>query len=226
MIKTKRGYHFTLLMALLANVAFALPGYANPAIDSSLQRIQHEGVLHAATEPAFEPCEFMQDGKIVGYGTDILHEVAKRMGVRLDQQSMVFNAVLPSLLSHKVDLVATTLVATPERAKKIAFTIPIGEAQEVILTNVDTTNIHDLNDFEGKTVGAQQNAYMVTEYEQLSQNFKAKGGKGITHISEYQSFPEIAIALANKQVDATVLPLPMAAIYMKKNPGKLKITGL
>lgn len=221
---TKRSCRFSLSLALLAGMAMTLPGYATT--DDSLQRIRQEGVLHAATEPAFEPYEFMQGGKIVGYGTDILHEVAKRMGVRLDQQGMAFSAVIPSLLTHKVDLIATTMVATPERAKKMAFTKPIGEAQEVILTNVDTTNIHDMNDFEGKVMGAQQSAYMVTEYEQLNQNFKAKGGKGIARIAEYQAFPELAIALATKQIDATVLPLPMAAIYMKKHPGKLKIAGL
>ena len=97
----------TLLLGTVINTAFAG--------DTTLQRIRHDGVLHAATEPAFEPFEFLQDGQVVGYGNDILHEVARRMGVRLDQQSMSFDAILPGLLAGKFDLAATSLIPSTER---------------------------------------------------------------------------------------------------------------
>lgn len=196
------------------------------ASETTLQRIQREGVLHVATEPAFEPYEFMQDGQIVGYGTDILHEVALRLGVTLDQLDLPFNAILPGLMAHKFDLAATTLIATPERAKKVAFTAPISEGQEVILVRADVDGIHDKYGFIGKSVGAQQNAYMAAEYKKLNEAFKAEHKGTIKTTAEFQSFPEMKLALINHQIDAVVLPLPMAATWIKSSPGKMKISGL
>lgn len=193
--------------------------------ETTLARIQREGVLHAATEPAFEPFEFMQDGQVVGYGTDILHEVASRLHVRLDQMSMPLSAVLPGLLAHKADLAATTLVTTPERAKKVAFTHPIADVKKVIFVRQDEARIATTSDLSGKTMGVQQSSSMVSEYQVMDAALSAESGKGFARTLQYQSYPEMKLALSIRQIDATVLPLPMAAHWMKRSPGQFKIAG-
>ena len=207
-------------------MAGAIMTHTGPAqaSETTLQRIEREGVLHAATEPEFEPFEFLQDGKIVGYGTDILHEVAQRMGVKLDQQGMPFNAILPSLIAHKVDLAATTLAATPERRAKVDFTAPIGELPLVIVTRADNQDIHTRDDFKGHTVGVQQSSSVDSEFKKWDEALKQQG-IGMRAINRYQSFPETMLALQNKQIEATALPLPMAANWIKKTPDTFKIVG-
>lgn len=194
------------------------------AEENSLQRIQREGVLHAATEPAFEPFEFMKDGKIVGYGTDIAYEIAKRMGVRLDLQGMSFSAVLPSLITHKVDLAATTIADTPERKKKVAFTRLITNLKTVIVTSLDN-NIESSTDFAGKNIGIQQGSIIEPEIKRWDEQLTKNTGTGIGKIIAYQAYPEILLALLNKQVDATAMPLPMAVSWLKKYPNQFKIIG-
>lgn len=213
---------FTLV--LMAGIVLCPIGHVH-ADENTLQRIQREGVLHAATEPAFEPFEFMQGDQIVGYGTDILHEVAKQLNVKLDQQGMSLNAILPSLLAHKVDLAATTLAATPERERKVAFTYPIAERTLVIVTRSDNTDIHNKTDFSGKIVGLQQGSALVSEFETLNNYLRLEKHQGFSKVIGYQTFNEIFLALKSKQIEATAVSLPLVAHCMKRYPGEFKIVG-
>lgn len=207
----------TLLLGTVINTALAG--------DTTLQRIRHDGVLHAATEPAFEPFEFLQDGQVVGYGNDILHEVARRMGVRLDQQSMSFDAILPGLLAGKFDLAATSLIPSPERQKKFAFTHAIAEQMPVMVTYFDNIHINSKYDFSDKKIGVQQSSALIPDIQALDRRLVAEHNAPLKAIVNFQSFPDITLALINKQIDATIMPLPMALNLIKKNPGKLKVVA-
>lgn len=213
------------IFSFLLTGAFMLISEPTQASETTLQRIQREGVLHAATEPAFEPFEFMQNGQIVGYGTDILHEVAQRLGVRLDQQGMAFDAILPSLMAHKVDLAATTLAETPQRMQKFAFTTPIGNLKSVLVAAQDNDTIHGTADLVGKVVGIQQNSVVEPEFQALDAQLKQQGGQGFKATQAYQSYPEIQLALSNHQIDVTAMPLPMAMTWTKQRPDAFRIVG-
>lgn len=211
------------IFSILLTGAFMCTAEPIQANETTLQRIQREGVLHAATEPAFEPFEFMQNDKIVGYGADILHEVTARLGVKLDQQGMPFNAILPGLLAHKVDLAATTLAETPERAQKVAFTDPIGNLKSMLVASSDNDTINSKFDLVGKVVGTQQNSVVEPEFQTWEAQLKQQGGQGFKATHAYQSYPEIQLALSSKQIDVTAMPLPMAMVWMKQHPGAFKI---
>ena len=77
-----------------------------------------------ATEAAFEPFEFVLDGKIVGYNMDILAAVIEALGVPMEQLNLPYQGILPGLLAKKFDLVATSNGINEERIKKYAYTRP------------------------------------------------------------------------------------------------------
>ena len=83
------------------------------------------GAVTVATEAAYYPFEFIENGKIVGYDEDVLHAIVEAWQVELEQLDLPFAGILPGLLQKKFDFVATALLINPDRAKRYAFTMPV-----------------------------------------------------------------------------------------------------
>ena len=53
--------------------------------ETTFEKIKRTGKATVGTEAAFPPFEFVEDGKIVGYGKDILDYIIADLGVELNQ---------------------------------------------------------------------------------------------------------------------------------------------
>jgi len=195
------------------------------ALAGALDAIKQRGKIVVATEAAFEPFEFVQDGKIVGYNKDILDFVVTGMGVSLDQLNLPFQGILPGLLAKKFDFVATSVAINDERAKKYAYTRPIGSFDNVVVVRDKEQGIKSPDDLNGKIVATQLASSVQPVLEAHTAALKAKGGKGYGELKLFQAFPEAQVALTNAQVDAIVISSPTAAVLMKKFPNTYKIVG-
>ena len=63
--------------------------------DTTFDKIKKTGQVTVGTEAAFPPFEFVQDGKIVGYGKDILDIIIADLGVELNQLDLPWQGILP-----------------------------------------------------------------------------------------------------------------------------------
>ena len=107
-----------LLLSLLVASACGRKEY-----DSTLDRIQDRGVLVVGTEPEFPPFEYLDEtGTIIGFDIDMVREMARELGVELRIDPMAFDSLHAALKTGLVDLIASGMTATPERAKNRAFT--------------------------------------------------------------------------------------------------------
>ena len=123
--------------------------------ETTLEKIKRTGELSVGTEAAYPPFEFVEDGKIVGYGSDILAEVVKEFGVKkLNQLDLPFQGILPGVLAGKFDFVATTVGINAERAKRYAYTIPIADGMPYAMKRKGDT-LSKVEDLNGKVVGTQ-----------------------------------------------------------------------
>jgi polar amino acid transport system substrate-binding protein len=59
-----------------------------------------DGKLVVGTDPTYEPNEFKQNGKIVGFDVDHRDAIAKKVGLTADFQETKFDAILPALGSR------------------------------------------------------------------------------------------------------------------------------
>src|SRR5260370_2679854 len=121
MLRINRG-----ALALLAGGAcLVLVAGQQAFAETTLEKIKRTGELTVGTEAAYPPFEFVKDGTIVGYGSDILAEVVKQLGAKLNQLDLPWQGILPGVLAGKFDFVATTVGINEERAKRYAYTMPI-----------------------------------------------------------------------------------------------------
>ncbi|WP_347268594.1 transporter substrate-binding domain-containing protein [Paracoccus sp. (in: a-proteobacteria)] len=193
--------------------------------EGKVEAIRAAGVVTVGTEAAYEPFEFIQDGKITGYSKQILDAVVEDLGVKLNQLDLPFQGILPGLLAKKFDFVATSVSINEERAKKYAYTRPIGTVQTIVLVRADNEDIHSEADLAGKIVATQLASAEQPVVEEFDRQLTADKGKGFADLKLFQAFPETYAAVGSGQVDAALIGSNGAAVLMARQPGKFRIAG-
>jgi len=170
---------------------------------STLQEIKQRGKVIVGTEAAYAPFEFVEDGKIVGYGSDILAEVVKNLGVELDQKDIPFSGLFPNLEEKKIDFIATAVSVKPERKEKYSFTMPIADVSLILVKNKNNSDINSIDDIEGKNVGCNLGSAPEKELKKYNEKLKAEGKQEVT-IKTYNSYPEMLLDLKNERIDVAL----------------------
>jgi polar amino acid transport system substrate-binding protein len=110
-------------MTRLIAAAAALLALAAPAAADRLDEIKARGRLIVGVSDTTPPFSFKRPGEntVVGYDLDLVHAVAKRLGVAVETVSVSSAERVPMLQQGKLDFVATSMTRTPERLKEIHF---------------------------------------------------------------------------------------------------------
>jgi polar amino acid transport system substrate-binding protein len=81
--------------------------------------------LIVGMELAYPPFEMTDtQGKPTGVSVDLAHELGKYLGREVEVQNIPFAGLIPSLQTRKIDVIISSMTATAERAKTIAFSDP------------------------------------------------------------------------------------------------------
>jgi polar amino acid transport system substrate-binding protein len=214
-------------IALVFGIAIAvtLSGAWPADAQNTLSEIKSRGKVVVATEAAYAPFEFLQDGKIVGYDKDVLDGVIKGWNVQLEQLDVPFAGILAGLIEKKYDFVSTALLINPERAGKYAFTMPVAAAKIGIMRQKDGSKLKSVDDLSGLTIGSPvPPAGPTTAFQHYNDELKAKGKGAANHVF-FQTAPDLYLALANGQIDGAADSMLTLTEGMKKQPGKFEIAG-
>jgi polar amino acid transport system substrate-binding protein len=206
-------------------LALAMGGARCADAQNTLSDIKSRGKAVVATEAAYAPFEYLQDGKIVGYDKDVLDGVIKGWNVQLEQLDVPFAGILAGLIEKKYDFVSTALLINPERAGKYAFTMPVAAAKIGIMRQKDGSKLKSVDDLTGLTIGSPvPPAGPTTAFQHYNDELKAKGKGAAKHVF-FQTAPDLYLALANGQIDGAADSMLTLAEGMKKQPGKFDIAG-
>ncbi len=131
--------------AILA-VAFGRPALA----DATITGIKSSGTIKVGLG-TFVPWAFPnKDGKLVGFEVDVATKLSQDLGVKLELVPTAWDAIIPSLIAGKYDVIIGGLTITDERAKTVDFTIPYEHSQVYALVNKkvapNITKLEQLND--------------------------------------------------------------------------------
>ncbi|MBI5843655.1 MAG: transporter substrate-binding domain-containing protein [Deltaproteobacteria bacterium] len=101
------------------------PKSGAPANMPDLPLTGEAGVLRLGTAAITEPFSFMDASrKVVGFDIELAQHVARKLGKKLEIVNMDFGAMIPALISGKVDMIAACITVTEERAQKVLFSEP------------------------------------------------------------------------------------------------------
>ncbi len=76
-------------------------------------------------ELAYPPFEMTDEhGQPAGVSVGLAEALGKFLGRKVEIQNVAFDGLIPSLQTHKIDLIISSMTATVERARTIAFSDP------------------------------------------------------------------------------------------------------
>jgi polar amino acid transport system substrate-binding protein len=81
--------------------------------------------LVVGMELAYPPFEMIDpQGRPAGVSVDLALALGQSLGQEVQVENIPFDGLIPSLQTHKIDLIISSMTATSERAKSIAFSDP------------------------------------------------------------------------------------------------------
>ena len=91
------------------------------------------GTLVMATNAAFEPYEYIENGKITGIDADLARAIADILGMELKIEDMEFDSIIGAVQSGKADIGMAGMTVTEDRLKSINFTDSYTTSTQVIV---------------------------------------------------------------------------------------------
>ena len=213
-----RALAFGGVLALTFAVAAAPPAQAD-----LLEEIKQRGTFVVGTEARFPPFEFVQDGEIVGYSTDMMEHIMEALpGVRLEQLDLPWQGILPGLAAKRFDYVVTSVTATKERYDAYHLSLPIADATMAVIKRKGDDSITSAQDIAGKVVGSQAGSAQLQALEALAAELEA-AGTPVSDIRTYVDFGEAYADLAAGRLAAVVNSLPNQLEAARQRPDVFEV---
>ena len=180
-----------------------------------LAEIKERGEFIVGTEARFPPFEFVEDGEIVGYSTDIMEHVMKALpDVKLTRLDLPWQGILPGLAAAKFDYVVTSVTVTRERYEKYALSLPIADATMALVKRKGDDSIEAPEDIAGHTVGSQAGSAQLQALEAFAEGLSP----AVKEIKTYVDFNEAFADLAAGRISAVCNSLPNLLELVRTRP--------
>lgn len=137
-----------MMRKIILLVVLSLAALSTPTEARTLDEIISDGTLRIGVNPNFPPMSsFGMTNQLEGFDVDVGQRVADALGVKAEFVTTEAAQRVPFLVSNRIDIALGAMTRTPERAKLIAYTIPLhSEAMGVITTDkVDIQSWRDLD---------------------------------------------------------------------------------
>ena len=129
-------------------VSMACLSLVQPAAADRLGDVKARGKLIVGVSDTTPPFTFKKPGEstVIGYDLDVVHAVAKRLGVPVETVSVSSAERIPMLKDGKLDLVATSMTRTPERLNEIDFSFIYFVTPHAVIVRKSSgiTSVHHL----------------------------------------------------------------------------------
>lgn len=177
-------------------------------VDASKVNFMNKGQLTVGIEVGYPPFEqFAEDGTTPeGYDVDIISEVAKRLGVKVNFVNTAFDGIFKGI-DKNYDVVCSAITITKERKKTMLFSDPyIDNYQAVVVKADDNKKISSFKDLEGMQVGLQEG---TTSLEIMKDLIGTKTLKKASYIQS-EKVTGCFEQLKNGEVDAVLVDSTVA----------------
>lgn len=198
------------------------PSNALGAAATIVDKIRQRGVVVVGMEASFPPYEYIVSGKIVGFDVDLARWLGKALGVRVQLIDVPMSGAIPGLLVGKYDVLISGITITPERAKRVAFSIPYGEATASFLV-LAKGPYETAKDLVGKKIAVQLGGAGETQALAWTEELTKKYGEGFGEVLRFQTQPDTHLAVDAGRADAAIDSLPSLSLLVAKFPGKYRV---
>ena len=181
------------------------PAKGDPAPMPKIELSGTNGIFRFGTAAVTEPMSFVDGNRnFVGFDIEFATYVAKKLGKQLEIVNMEFGAMLPALISGKVDMIGAGLSITAERAKKVLFSncyydsgiAAIVKGNATVVEPAKSEKLKSIEDIKkrniGVLLGSIHDSYATKNFPEAQ-------------IFQYQNVSDLLLALNTEKVDAVFM---------------------
>lgn len=171
--------------------------------------------LRVGTDAAYPPYVLRGPSGLAGFDVDLVEALAARIGRELVWIDRPFAGLIGALVEGEIDLIASGMSATEERARKVAFTEAYEISRSTFVVPAGWPPLCSPDDLKGRRVaviaGTVQEAYVAT-LEGLD-------------VSSRPTTDDCFDALLSGEADATLVDRPVAVSMAGREPfvGKIAL---
>lgn len=203
---------------IAAQAATAAPSTDPGSSSAKLTALQSGNqTLKVGTDATFPPFEFTDaNGAKMGFDIDLIRALAKKSGIKnVEFIQMPFGNIVPALQANQIDVGASAIYISAERAKAIDFSDVYYPGGLAVFVGENATNINSLADLAGKKVAVQVGTKSV---EWLEQN------QPKAQLVQVQTNDQMFSSVKLGQADAVVTGQPGGRYFIHQQGG-LKQVG-
>ncbi len=189
---------------------FPKQGEPGPMPDIPLS--DRNGILNFGTAAVTEPMAYVYaDEGVIGFDIEYAMRISRDLGMELNIVNMEFGALLPALISGKVDMIGAGLSITEERAKSVLFSEPYYEGGlAVMVKGIDSQTVSEKKVSSGPKslavlLGSSHESYARKHYAD-------------DRLLQYQTVPDLLLALKQGKTDAAFFAREMFRHVGPDNP--------
>ena len=147
--------------------------------------------------------------QLTGAMVDIAAMLAKRLGLVAQFRIVPFAALVPSLTTGRIDLIAAAMLRTPDRERLVGFSEPVfAYAGALVLRGDAAGHYPDLASLRALRVGAQIGTRFVDQLHQA----------GVVQVVTYQGLGDMLRDLAHGRIDAAYGDAPILQTILRTGP--------
>ncbi len=173
-------------------------------------------VLTMGTNAAFPPYEFYENETIVGIDAVIAGLIADQLGMKLEIQDMDFDAIIPAVVSGKIDMGMAGMTVTDERLQSVSFSESYATGVQVVIVpegspieSVDQL-FSLIEDGEDVQIGTQN---ATTGFIYASDDF------GEDHVQAFNKGADAVQALVTGKLTCVIIDNEPAKAFVAANNG-------
>lgn len=170
--------------------------------------------LKIGTEGGYPPWSMVDAaGKVTGFDADVGQALCKQLGADCKFVVQAFDSLIPSLDAKRFDLIISGMSYTPERAKRISFSIPYAVEDAIFvlpkkseLVNADKEQTI-FDGLAGKTIGVQGGTTHGAYLSKMAPK---------TTVKNYDTLDQMQIDLDAGRLDGTFADLTSQSKFLHK----------
>ena len=190
------------LLAAVNDVIAGLKSDLSPYQELSIEVPTAGAALRIGVSATREPLSFVdKDGRVSGHDGELARIIGSKLHRPVVFSDMKFLALIPALMSGKVDMILTGMVATDERRKSVDFTQPYFTNSQVMLVkkgglsaghSAKLKSVADLADKRiGVLLGTVHDTYALKTYP-------------AARILQYSNPSDLILAVKSDKIDAAL----------------------
>ena len=195
------------ILSLLLVLSMALCMFAG--CSETANESANDNVLVMATNAAFPPYEYYENGQIVGIDAEIAKAIADKLGMELRIEDMEFDSIIAAVQTGKADIGMAGMTVTEDRKLNVNFTDSYATGVQVVIVK-EGSPIKTIDDLAGKKIGVQTST---------TGDIYASDDFGDENVERYSKGTDAVAALSAGKIDCVIIDNEPAKAFVAANEG-------